>query len=123
MNIEYTNTDGIDIAIVSGDKCIITDASSALDLAMTIKYDTGATNIVIDKAIISEDFFKLSTGIAGEILQKFINYHIKVVVFGEYSQYTSKSLKDFIYESNHGKDFFFVETKQQAITKLTEIKK
>lgn len=54
-----------------------------------------------------------------KILQKFINYHIKVVVFGEYSQYTSKSLKDFIYESNHGKDFFFVEIKQQAITKLT----
>ncbi len=123
MNIEHTNIDGIDIAIVSGDKCVITDASSALDLAMTIKYDTGATNIVIDKAIISEDFFKLSTGIAGEILQKFINYHIKVAVFGEYSQYTSKPLKDFIYESNHGKDFFFVETKQQAITKLTEIKK
>jgi hypothetical protein len=88
---------------------------------MTIKYDTDATNIVIDKAIISEDFFKLSTGNGqnSSILQKFINYHIKVVVFGEYSQYTSKSLKDFIYESNHGKDFFFVEIKQQAITKLT----
>lgn len=123
MNIEHININGIDIAIVSGDKCTITDATSALNLAMTIKYDTGATNIVLDKNIISEDFFKLSTGIAGEILQKFINYHIKATVFGEYSQYTSKPLKDFIYESNHGKDFFFVETKQQAIKKLTEIEK
>ena len=108
MNIEHLKENGIDIAVVSGDETVIVDVQSALDLAMTVKYETGAERIVIDKAVICGDFFILSTGMAGEILQKFMNYHVKVAVFGDYSHYTSKPLKDFIYESNHGKDFFFV---------------
>ena len=120
MNIEYMKENGIDIAVVSSDEMMIVDTQSALDLAMTVKYETNAANIVIDKNAICEDFFVLSTGIAGEILQKFINYQVKVAVYGDYSHYTSKPLKDFIYESNHGKDFFFVSTKEEAIRKLAE---
>lgn len=120
MNIDYLRENGTDIAVVSGDERIIVDTQSALDLAMTVKYETGATKIVIDKNIICEDFFILSTGVAGEILQKFINYHIKAAIYGDYSHYTSKPLKDFIYESNHGSNFFFVATKEEAIQKLKQ---
>ena len=119
MNIEHLRENGIDIAVVSGDETVVVDVQSALDLAMTVKYETGAERIVIDKAVICGDFFILSTGMAGEILQKFMNYHVKVAVFGDYSHYTSKPLKDFIYESNHGKDFFFVATREEAVQKLT----
>lgn len=120
MNIEHLNVNGMELAVVSSDEIVIIDTQSALDLAMTVKYETNVANIVIDKNIICEDFFILSTGIAGEILQKFINYHVKVAVYGDYSHYTSKPLKDFIYEANHGKDFFFVATRDEAIQKLTE---
>ena len=119
MNIEYLKDNGIDIAVVSGDEMVIVDTQSALDLAMTVKYETGAERIVIDKDAVCEDFFILSTGMAGEILQKFMNYHVKVAVYGDYSHYTSKPLKDFIYESNHGKDFFFVSTEEEAVQRLT----
>ena len=120
MNIEYLKDNGIEIAVVSGDDMVITDTQSALDLAMTVKYETKAARFVIDKNMICEDFFVLSTGMAGEILQKFMNYQVKMAVYGDYSHYTSKPLKDFIYESNHGKDFFFVSTKEEAVQKLTE---
>ncbi|MCI8293420.1 MAG: DUF4180 domain-containing protein [Hespellia sp.] len=120
MKIEHLKDNGIDIAVVSGEEMIIADAQSALDLAMTVKYETGAGRIVIDKNMISGDFFILSTGMAGEILQKFINYHVKMAVYGDYSHYTSKPLKDFIYESNCGQDFFFVSSKEEAIQKLIE---
>ncbi len=120
MNIEHLKEHGIDIAVVSGEGVAISDAQSALDLAMTVKYETGAERIVIDKNMICGDFFILSTGLAGEILQKYINYHIKMAVYGDYSLYTSKPLKDFIYESNQGRDFFFVTTKEEAVQKLTE---
>ena len=120
MNIEIINVNGTDIAVVYSDGKLISDAQTALDLAMTVKYETGAEKIVIDKNLICGDFFILSTGIAGEILQKFINYHVKAAVYGDYSHYTSKPLKDFIYESNNGKDFFFVSTKDEAIQKLAE---
>lgn len=110
-----------EIAVVSGDEKIIVDVQSALDLIMTVKYETGAAKIVIHKNAVAEDFFILSTGLAGEILQKFINYHIKAAIWGDYSRYTSKPLKDFIYESNHGKDFFFVETQEEAVKRLSEV--
>ena len=84
---------------------MLVDVQSALDLVITVKHETGANRIVIDKRVIAEEFFILNTGLAGEILQKFINYHVKAAIWGDYSRYTSKPLKDFIYESNHGKDF------------------
>ncbi len=120
MQIKQENRNGTNIAIIFGEDKIITDAQSALDLAMTVKYETGAERIVIPKEVICENFFILSTGLAGEILQKFMNYHIKAAIYGDYSKYTSKPLKDFIYESNHGNDFFFVASQEEAIQKLTQ---
>lgn len=118
MNIEHLTDNGIDIAIVNSTEKTIVGTQSALDLIMSIKYDTGATRIAIDKQAIVDDFFKLSTGLAGEVLQKFINYHVKVAIYGDYTQYTSKPLKDFIYESNKGNDVFFVSTKEEAVQHL-----
>lgn len=120
MNIEHLKDNGADIAVISSDERLIVDTQSALDLVMTVKYETGATKIVINKSAVCEEFFILSNGMAGEILQKFINYHVAIAIYGDYSQYTSKPLKDFIYESNNGHDFFFVSTKEEAIQKLTE---
>lgn len=118
MNIETIKENGIDIAVISSDSRVITDTQSALDLLMSVKYETGAERIVLPKELICEEFFILSTGIAGEILQKFINYHMKVAVYGDYSHYTSKPLRDFIYESNQGRDIFFPATMEEAIQKL-----
>lgn len=54
-----------------------------------------------------------------EILQKFINYQFKFAIVGDFSGYTSKPLKDFIYESNKGRDIFFVSSEEDAIEKLS----
>lgn len=106
-------------AIVESDKVVINDTQSALDVLMSAKYDVGTKNIVIGKNLITEDFFILSSGLAGDILQKYINYGGRIAIYGDYSHYTSKPLKDFIYESNKGKDVFFVATKDEAIEMLT----
>lgn len=120
MNIELIKQNGVDIAVITSEEKAITDAQSALDLAMTVRHETGAERIAVDKKAIAEDFFILSTGMAGEILQKYINYHIKAAFYGDYSRYTSKPLRDFIYESNQGKDFFFVSSKEEAVQKLAD---
>ena len=118
MNIEYIKMNGTDIAVVSGDQAEITTSRAALDLVMTVQYEAGAKRVAFDKRVLGEDFFILSTGLAGEILQKFINYHVKAAVFGDCSRYTSKPLKDFIYESNNGKDIFFTASKEEAAERL-----
>lgn len=107
-----------DIVVVKSNEVIIKDVQSAIDFIMTIKYETNCSKIVLNKGAIIEDFFILSKGLAGEILQKFVNYQVKLAIYGDYSKYTSKPLKDFIYESNNGKDIFFVENEDIAIKML-----
>ena len=119
MKYEIVTKNGVEIAVVTGSEVVITDATSALDLMMTIKYETGCSRIAIEKACVAEPFFILSTQLAGEILQKFINYQTKLAIYGDYTKYTSKPLKDFIYESNQGNDFFFVATRGEAVEKLS----
>lgn len=118
MKITTINKNNISVALVKSDTIIITDVQSALDLIMSVKYETKSTSIVINKEAITENFFILSTCLAGEILQKFINYGIRIAIYGDYSKYTSKPLKDFIYESNNGKDVFFQPDLDSAIGKL-----
>lgn len=118
MNFDISEKNGVVYVIVVSDEQVIYDEQSALDLLMNAKYNAGTKNIIIEKKLIIEDFFVLSTGLAGAILQKYINYGGKIAIYGDFTKYTSKPLKDFIYESNKGKDVFFVATKEEAITKL-----
>lgn len=106
------------ITVIKSDEIIIRDVQSAIDFIMTIKYETNCNKIALNKDAVVEDFFILSKGLAGEILQKFINYRTKFAIYGDYSKYTSKPLKDFIYESNNRKDIFFVENEEEAIKVL-----
>lgn len=98
---------------------IITDTQSALDLISTITYYDECERIAIYKEAIAEDFFKLSTGLAGEILQKFVNYSKKLAIIGDFSNYSSKALKDFMYECNKGNQIFFAENEQEAVKMLS----
>lgn len=45
-----------------------------------------------------------------------------MAIVGDFSSYTSKPLKAFIIESNRGNNVFFVETKDEAIEKLSKTK-
>ena len=115
MNIEKVAKSSKTVAIITSNDKVITDVQSSLDLIMTAKYETETNLIAIDKNAIVDEFFVLSSGLAGEILQKFINYQAKIAIWGDFSKYTSKPLKDFIYESNKGNDIFFVATKDDAV--------
>lgn len=120
MNLTGIEENGVLCVLVESDEPVITNAQSAIDLLMSAQYDVGSKNIVIPKQLIVEDFFVLSTGLAGEILQKYVNYGGRMAIYGDYSRYTSKPLKDFMYESNKGRDFFFVSTRDEAIAALAK---
>lgn len=110
------------VAVMGSDGILLSDAQSAVDLIMSVRYETGCSRIAVPKSAVEEEFFRLSSGIAGEILQKFINYHAKLAIIGDFSRYTSKPLKDFIYESNNGRDVFFVQSEQEAVERLIQAK-
>lgn len=121
MKIRTIDKNGIKIAFIESNEILINDVQSALDLMATVGYETGCHRIIIHKSVICEDFFDLKTRLAGEILQKFINYQTKIAIIGDFSTYTIKSLKDFIYECNNGKDIYFLPSEEQAIDRLSAV--
>lgn len=118
MTIQKFTQNGKAIAIITDEEKIITDAKSALDIIMTAKYEAGTHLTAVEKKSIAEDFFILSRGLAGEALQKFIDYQAKIAIFGDFSRQAGKPLKALIYESNKGKDIFFTAAKEDAAERL-----
>ncbi len=119
MKTEIIRKNNANVAVIHSEELLITDVQSALDFIMTIKFETDCINIAINKEAIVEDFFVLSTCLAGEILQKFINYGVRFAIYGDFSNYTSKSLNDFIYECNKGRDIYFQPDVALAVDKLS----
>jgi hypothetical protein len=68
--------------------------------------------IVIPVERLDPDFFRLRTGVAGQILQKFVTYGRRVAIVGDISKQVEESsaLRDFVVESNRGDHIWFVET-------------
>lgn len=89
---------------VVAEEVIIRNVQDALDLMASVSSD----HLILHEHNFERDFFDLSTRIAGEILQKFTNYHVKLAIIGDFTKFKSKSLKDFIYESNKRGDYLFV---------------
>ena len=98
---------------------VISDEQSFLDLFMTIAYETGENKFIISKDNLTEDFFHLSNKIAGNILQKLINYKMKLAIIGDFSNHESNALNVFIYECNQWNDIFFVESEVEALNRLS----
>ena len=118
MKIETYNINDTKIAEVISEINIINSVEDGLDLLGDLYYQ-GFDKIVIHEKDITPDFFDLKSGIAGEILQKFSNYRVRLAIVGDFSKYTSKSLRDFIYESNKGKQINFVSSCAEAIKVLS----
>lgn len=104
------------VAVVEG--VTLESTNDALDLLADANHLYDCQKLLIPKDCVSEEFFDLKTGLAGEILQKFTNYGVRVAFVGDFSGYQSKSLRDFIRESNQRKQVMFLEDKEAALSAL-----
>ena len=118
MEIKYHNTaKGIKAGEILPGSDLISGPDDILDLMAEVRYNGGDRMIIHSKSL-HADFFELKTKVAGEILQKFSNYRMKLAIIGDFSEFKSKSLRDFIRESNQTGIIFFVETIDEALLKL-----
>lgn len=118
MKIEAHHINNTKIAEVISDEIIISTTEDGLDLLGNLYYQD-FDRIVIHEKNITPDFFDLKNGIAGEILQKFSTYRVRLAIVGDFSKYTNKSLNDFIYESNNGRHINFVNSTTEALRILS----
>ncbi|MCJ0742762.1 DUF4180 domain-containing protein [Pedobacter montanisoli] len=109
-------SDGTTVEIIA-DQYIINNIDDGADLLGNLYYQ-GYAQVIIHEENINPQFFDLKTKIAGEILQKFVNYKVRLCIIGDFAKYNSKSLNDFIYESNKGKAVNFLSHTDQAIEKF-----
>jgi hypothetical protein len=118
MKIELHHLDKAIIAEVQSTGIVIAEVQDALDLMADCYYD-GTNKIIIRRKNLHPDFFDLKTGFAGEILQKFSTYELQLAIVGDYSDITSNSMKDFMWESNKLGQILFVDSIEKALEKLS----
>jgi hypothetical protein len=89
------------------------------DLISTV-WERRAKIVLIPVERLGADFFRLKTGVAGEIVQKFVQYHLRVAIVGDIARYIDEStaLRDFVRESNRGNQVWFVASREELDERL-----
>jgi hypothetical protein len=79
-----------------------------------------ATMAILPIGRLDPTFFQPRTGLAGEVLQKFVNYELRLVILGDYSLFAANSapLRELIYESNRGKAAWFLVDRKELDDRL-----
>jgi len=96
------------------DDVLVREPSDAIALLeLCGEYDV--QRIILVEKNFSPDFFELRSGLAGEILQKFSQYGLYLGIVGDFSSVESKSLRDFIRESNRYGRILFVSSPEEAL--------
>ncbi|WP_216208504.1 DUF4180 domain-containing protein [Amycolatopsis aidingensis] len=94
-------------------------AQSALDLIGHF-WGHEAEMLAVPVARCGDEFFNLETRIAGEVLQKFTNYQVRLAIIGDLSGYVAESsaLRAFVHESNQGKQVWFLADLDELADRL-----
>ena len=107
---------GQSIAELNANGVVLSTAQQFLQMMM----DASAEGIIVHQKNIDEQFFDLRSGLAGEMLQKVVNYRLRLAIVGDFSIYESNSLKAFILESNRSNSIVFVKTIEDALIRLSK---
>lgn len=109
MTIKTHYAEDLKIAELTSDHLIIKTAGDGVDLLGNVYYQC-FDKMIVHAENIAPEFFDLKTGMAGEILQKFSTYRMGLAIVGNFDTQNSKSLHDFIYESNKAGHTIFAES-------------
>jgi hypothetical protein len=97
------------LLVVDAEGAILRRTQDLLDLIQEC-FAQKATVLVVPVQRLDPAFFQLHSGLAGEFVQKIVNYQRKLVIVGDISAHVagSDALRDFVREANRGHSVFFV---------------
>jgi pyruvate/2-oxoacid:ferredoxin oxidoreductase alpha subunit len=100
--------DGVPVLVLDAAGAPIASTQDALDVIGSAF--SRADVVAVPVGRFDDRFFTLRTGLAGEIMQKFVNYRIRLAVVGDLSarMAASTALRDMVAESNRGTQIWFV---------------
>jgi hypothetical protein len=97
------------LLVIEAEGPVLSRTQDLLDL-IPEAFAQKASVLVVPVARLDPAFFQLRTGLAGEFVQKIVNYQLKLVIVGDISAQVAASdaLRDFVREANRGHTVFFV---------------
>ncbi|MBO8185413.1 DUF4180 domain-containing protein [Streptomyces spirodelae] len=110
---------GVTVLVWDADGETIGSESDALDVIGNTSYQ-GAEWAVIPASRLDEAFFQLRTRLAGDVVQKFVQYGLRLAVVGDISRHLegSSSLRDFVRECNRGRQTWFLTDLEELRERL-----
>ena len=114
-----TTQSGLALLEVDAEGPMLATEQDALDL-IGETYGTEADIIVVPVSRLDPQFFELRSGMAGAFFQKLQNYQKRLVVLGDIATEVaaSKSLHDFVFETNRVGNHLFVPDREAMLARL-----
>lgn len=119
MSDTLTTIHGVQVLVCAPDGKKLQSERDALDLiGEALQQGTGLVLVPVER--LEEDFFQLKTRLAGQIIQKFVTYRLRLVILGDISRHVAQSLalRDFVYEANRGNHVWFLTSLQELNERL-----
>ncbi len=101
---------GRTVFVCAEDGAPVTCEADALDLLGGL-WGLEVDWLALPKARLGADFLRLRTGLAGAVIQKFVNYRTRLAIIGDISAEiaASDALRDFVREADAGDHVWFVQ--------------
>lgn len=103
------NVEGVVALHCATDGPAIDSERAATDL-IGDAFGYGAELVIVPVERLSEEFFALRTRTAGDVIQKFVTYRVRLAIVGDITRHldASEALRAFVGESNRGRAVWFV---------------
>ena len=119
MTAQTVDLHGVSVLACTADGPTLRGDDEAIDVVADA-LGAGADLVAIPVERLPDEFFSLRTRLAGGIVQKFVNYRLRLAVVGDISRHlaVSTALRDFVAESNRGRQLWFVSSLEELDERL-----
>ena len=99
---------GVRVLLCAPQGVALARAADANDF-IAAAWEQEAQLVAIPLSRLGADFFELRNRVAGEAIQKFVNYGLRLAFLGDIAApaAASRALNDFVREANHGRSVWF----------------
>ena len=121
LSTKFYELHGVRVLELIADESKLQTYNDAVEL-IGKSFENHATLIVIPVECLDDGFFQLSARIAGELIQKFVQYRLRLAIVGDISGFLAESsaLRAFVIESNRGKDVWFLASRAELSRRLEQ---
>ncbi len=111
INFEVIRNGPGEVSVITTQEAVINEPLDVLE----ILYGAQSTDVVLYVRNFDPAFFDLSTRMLGELLQKCVNYRVRLAIVGAFDELPSKALHEFIRETNRYGDYPFTASLEDAL--------